>query len=395
MKHNFMLVAILMFFSVSLFGQADDPVVLSYRRNFVRANMSTKLDLLNDASRITSVNLAPLYIDALNFASGYLPILGNDAQLIEIATTASVKVAQYNDATALPAVQTVFLVFSDTRVRNAALQAIGTLAAGTNADIDYLINWFSLELSASGRKTPAEIKTLVSCAQTLGSIANPNSFSILFSAAISEIDLSVNEAAAEALNRISENYSEKMLAIIESSAIKNKYTAFEISMKNTSLNANSRGRIAEAAFINATEGLSTGVSEDPELSRKLIQGAMQELTALKWSQVSPKVVKYFYQTQGDYKAGRVPLDSLIPVVNCLGAMGTTEAAGALSIFLGLLNSETEEKKTYSEPLLLAVISALGDLGDKTAFDYLLYVGYLDYPETVKKASRDALARLQW
>jgi hypothetical protein len=38
---------------------------------------------------------------------------------------------------------------------------------------------------------------------------------------------------------------------------------------------------------------------------------------------------------------------------------------------------------------------LGDLGDKTAFDYLLYVGYLSYPETVKKASRDALARLAW
>ena len=45
--------------------------------------------------------------------------------------------------------------------------------------------------------------------------------------------------------------------------------------------------------------------------------------------------------------------------------------------------------------MLALIQALGDLGDKTAFDYLLYVGYLEYPESVKKASRDALARLQW
>jgi len=86
---------------------------------------------------------------------------------------------------------------------------------------------------------------------------------------------------------------------------------------------------------------------------------------------------------------------MIPVVRCMGAMGSSDSAQALSIFLGLLNSETEQKKTYNEQLMLAVIQSLGDLGDKTAFDYLLYVGYLDYPETVKKASRDALARLQW
>ena len=86
---------------------------------------------------------------------------------------------------------------------------------------------------------------------------------------------------------------------------------------------------------------------------------------------------------------------ILPVIACMGSMQANEAAQALSIFLGLLNSETEQKKTYNEQLLLAVIKSLGELGDKTAFDYLLYVGYLEYPETVKQASRDALARLNW
>ena len=86
---------------------------------------------------------------------------------------------------------------------------------------------------------------------------------------------------------------------------------------------------------------------------------------------------------------------LTSVITCMGGMGTTEAAQALSIFLGLLNSETEQKKTYNEQVLLSVIQSLGALGDKSAFDYLLYVGYLDYPETVKQAARDALARLEW
>ncbi len=76
-------------------------------------------------------------------------------------------------------------------------------------------------------------------------------------------------------------------------------------------------------------------------------------------------------------------------------MATSAAAQTLSIYLGLLNSETEQTGTYNEQIMLAVIKSLGDLGDKTAFDYLLYVGYLNYPETIISASRDALARLKW
>ncbi|HNY22932.1 MAG TPA: hypothetical protein PKO22_12370, partial [Treponemataceae bacterium] len=127
----------------------------------------------------------------------------------------------------------------------------------------------------------------------------------------------------------------------------------------------------------------------------LLKDSMADLKRLRWSQAGSAVTKYFYSVQADYKIGKMGIDRLIPVINCMGSMQSNEAAQALSIFLGLLNSETEQKKTYNEQLMLAVIQALGDLGDKTAFDYLLYIGYLDYPESVKKASRDALARLEW
>ena len=45
--------------------------------------------------------------------------------------------------------------------------------------------------------------------------------------------------------------------------------------------------------------------------------------------------------------------------------------------------------------MLSVITALRKLGDKTAFDYLLYVEYLNYSETVKQASRNAIEELKW
>ena len=48
-----------------------------------------------------------------------------------------------------------------------------------------------------------------------------------------------------------------------------------------------------------------------------------------------------------------------------------------------------------EAVVLSVINALGGLGDKTAFDCLLYVTYLNYPEAVVKAAKTALTKLKW
>ena len=76
-------------------------------------------------------------------------------------------------------------------------------------------------------------------------------------------------------------------------------------------------------------------------------------------------------------------------------MGSTEAAQALALYLQLINAQTEQGSPYDEDILLASIIALGELGDKAAFDYLLQIGYLQYTEAVKRAAKDALLKLRW
>ncbi|MCK5007173.1 MAG: hypothetical protein KAR73_07275, partial [Spirochaetales bacterium] len=80
---------------------------------------------------------------------------------------------------------------------------------------------------------------------------------------------------------------------------------------------------------------------------------------------------------------------------CLGAMGTHEAAVRLTQYLVLLNSYTERLREFDNIIVLAVIENLGSLGDKTAFDDLLYAQYLSYSSEIKKAARDALENLKW
>lgn len=381
-------------FAAIAWSQSADPVVLSYQRNFVRASMSTKIDLLGDAARITTINMTPLYVDALTFADAYAPLLGDDSQLAELAAQAAGKLAAYKDPAALPALRAVFARFTDQRVRVACLSAFAVLAKGRADDIAFLNAWFAEGASPAAKGQAADPKVLAAAAAALGSIGDPSSYPVLFQAATGSGDTVFVEAAAAALNKINDNYVESALAVIGRNKVKDAYAAFSFAQKKDSLGDAGKGRIAEAAFLSALAASSTAQADDPVLPR-LFSESMEQLTALKWSKASPAVVKHFYQTQIDYKAGKANVGAMIPVIKCLGAMGTTEAAQALSIFLGLLNSDTEQKKTYNEQLMLAVIQSLGDLGDKTAFDYLLYVGYLDYPETVKQASRDALARLKW
>ena len=82
-------------------------------------------------------------------------------------------------------------------------------------------------------------------------------------------------------------------------------------------------------------------------------------------------------------------------------MNSPDAAQALSLELGYLNSQFERAKkdgTFSEndeALVLGVIKALGEMRNKIAFDNLHYVAYLDYPESVKAAAREALNNLKW
>ena len=335
--------------------------------------------------------MLPLYENAFSFVVNSYPYLGNDDQLMDIAVTAAEKSVASKDPTIVPSIRSTFEKVSDARARISCLNALAVLAYKRPADIAPINDWFSRNLSEPG----SDVKTLAACAVALGKSGDPSSFPILFGAYTGNYDASIVAAARDGLNSLDEGYSENILAILDKKNVKDMYAAFSLAMKKESLTKADRGRIAARAFTIASESVSVEGSPDAETASRIVRNSMIELTSLSWSQASPAVVKYFYTLQQGQGKAAAPAEEIIPAVKCLGAMGTTEAAQTLSIYLGLLNSETEQKKKYDEQLLLVVIQALGDLGDKSAFDYLLYVGYLDYPESVKKASRDALARLAW
>jgi HEAT repeat protein len=116
---------------------------------------------------------------------------------------------------------------------------------------------------------------------------------------------------------------------------------------------------------------------------------------MKWTRASGLAVKHFYRVQKDYGSGTASTEQLVAAIGCLGAMGSAEAAQALALQLGYINSHMEGSGEYDETVTLEVIRALGEIGDKVSFDYLLYINYLAYPEKIQVAAKDALSRLKW
>ena len=72
-----------------------------------------------------------------------------------------------------------------------------------------------------------------------------------------------------------------------------------------------------------------------------------------------------------------------------------DAVNPLIKYLVELNVQLEYNKSVAQNVVLAVINSLGAIGDKQAFDSLLSVTYLNYPEPVLSAARQALAGLRW
>jgi hypothetical protein len=165
-----------------------------------------------------------------------------------------------------------------------------------------------------------------------------------------------------------------------------------IGLSNEDLRDDEKGEIAEAAL---KKGLYSTASQpqEREILRQIRYEAVRTLTKYTWSTATVDVIEHFDQTLQESILGIGRTSHVIEAIQALGAMNTHEAAVRLSLYLDLLNSDVERGKNVEDDIVLAVIQSLGELGDKVAFDYLLYARLLDYSDSIKKAAQDSLNQL--
>jgi hypothetical protein len=177
--------------------------------------------------------------------------------------------------------------------------------------------------------------------------------------------------------------------------LRDKTLAFNIVTTNPKKDKNFSSEIASKLLFE-TINISGEVSELSQEQISLQLAAYKILEDSKWTKETSLVLKFFKLAQKEYYELMINEDEFTSIIYALKEFPTTQTCKALTDFLASQYSETLSTGTYNYAVLLAVISTLGELGDKDAFDTLLYViSCPDYPDEIISASRDALEKLKW
>ncbi|MDR3191843.1 MAG: hypothetical protein LBT87_02120 [Treponema sp.] len=377
-----------------LWGQ--ETILNSYQRNFIRASLSAKADILRDAATDEGAPefIGQLYDYVLNFALQSADILREDPDLITITVIAARGLGSSAYKAGIGTLWKVFSVFRDSRTRSNTLEALAALGKGNAEVVENLNRYLADQNNLYRSGTQPDLVTFSACVGALASLGDSSSFPVLFSALASGYPDTVSRELSAALESIDGDYAEFLLSVIQKKPVPEKLTALRAGLASGKISPAQQGELAISA-LETTIDIPTTNSDEGITVSALKSLAAKTLADLKPARAGPVMVKYFYQVQEDYQVKLVPKSRLIEATAWLGNLKSSQAALALALQLGFYNSQTERTGEYDEDLVLALVTALGNTGDKIAFDYLLYVGYLAYPESIQIAARDSISRLKW
>ncbi|MDR0320410.1 MAG: hypothetical protein LBI28_02815 [Treponema sp.] len=270
------------------------------------------------------------------------------------------------------------------------LTAIGVYGRGNRAIVSNM-NDYLMEKNNLFREGEHVDYTLVSaCISAIMELGNSSSYYVLFHTYCSGYPEVIAFEAYGAMEIIPGNLLQFFLSTIENNPPVEKYTAFRAGINSSRLTVPERGRLAEFALekgLNAEE-VNTDIND-------MRYAAVVALTSLRWTRANSLAIRNFYRMQSEYQTNAVPKERFIEAIACLGATGNSQAALVLVLQIGLINARTEVNGSYDTEITLAIVRALGSIGDNAAFDHLLYVTNLAYTEEIHIAAREAIDRLKW
>ena len=282
-----------------------------------------------------------------------------------------------------------FLLSSDINKMTEILMTLGSLAKGNRQIIDNLNNHLmgmNLLFRSGSHVQYAVVSATISALMELGDNSSyPALFSVLY-AGYPEV---ITSEAFGALEVIPGNLHQFLINIIDNNPPDEKFAAFRAGVNSERMSIVQRGQIAERAL---EKSLSNG---DNLYLFSMRYSAILTLTSLRWTRANALAIRHYYRVQSDYDNELVSKERVLEAIACLGALGNPDAALVLGLRLGLINIAMENFKIFDQEITMATVQALGGIGYHAAFEQLLQVTNLPYPEEIQNAAREAVDRLKW
>jgi hypothetical protein len=376
-----------------LSAQQEGELVRSYIRNFIRSSLAIKIDVLKEAGRYEKAGMGPLFHMGVRFTLENAQYLQSDVQLRDVAAISVQGIRREGYVEALPDLWSLFQIFKEPYVRIPIIEAMGDLAAGNSQAVLNLNTFLYNQNSVRQAGVDPDFQQLEACVRALGRLGSATSYSVLFDTYAAGYSDSITRAALDAMAALQGDYKGYLIEVIRKNSSIERMAALKAAMENSGFSEAEKAEVAESALDMSLSYVSTN-SVDMQIIRDIRARSIRELTQRNWSRASALAIRAFNLASSEYGRGIGTKAALLESIALLGAVRTSEAAQTLTLQLQLLNAERDAGAKPDEDFVLAVIRNLGDLGDMVAFDHLLFVSYLDYPESIKSAAREALKKLR-
>ena len=377
--------------SINIFSQ-------SLKIKYLKGNISEKTSAVKEA---TGEEAWWLCENALDFVLNNKEIIGNDRDLDALAVATILSINNDYVSSLLSETQKFVLMnkYIDLFTKyesSATVQTAVISKVVSQKDILNYNNFTAILNSYISKNSLNQIDSSVlkSILTAFENIGNNQTFLILYTLWNNQKNADYFQNIENALVSLIPISMNEVLNIIHQKDI-NKITAiFNLAKNNTKISKNSACEIAENV-LNESILLSDDSSRITDDYVKLQLSALEILNDNNWTRASAIALSYFDFSKILYSEKKLTNYDMQIVISSLSNIAPLNAVLPLSKYLEELNSKKEQNEEISSDVILTVIKTLGAIGDKSAFDSLLAVTYLDYPESVLSAAREALAGLRW
>ena len=387
---------LLIIFSHVLFLCAQNPDNEKLIK-FIKGNISEKTSAVREASGAESILLA---LKAIDFSLENKDLLGNDRELEGLAVAAILSISpdyikNANDSQKSIIVSQFINLFNKFFESNTV--AIATLTKYSSL-YEYMqdrqfvetLNFF-LKSQEIKKTDESVIKSVLNTLQLIG---NSETFLILYSVLNDKDYSNIKNEIENTLVSLAFISQNEIIGLLETADVKDLSQIFKIIKKNSKISKNYICDVSEKVISKSILllGSSSFVSQEDILVQL---EALNNLSDNKWTRASLVAVSYFQFAKKIYNQNLMTETQFESVINCLSNVSPVDAVNPLTAYLEELNRQKENETEVSSAIVLSVIKTLGAIGDKSAFDSLLAVTYLDYDESILSAARKALSGLRW
>jgi HEAT repeat protein len=396
-KRSPLLLAALLFFcpAAGPVLYAQESIFAAYERGFVRADLPGKLEILRDAATDERAEefIGRLYDSVLRFSLLNADILRNDPDFIALTILAAQGAGTAGYKPAVSTLWNVFTSFLDASIRVEVVKALSVLGQGNSEVAGNLIRFISAQNDLFRAGVNPDYAALEACITALGDLKDNSAVPALFALMRTNHPDPIPAKAAAALQELPWDDGQYFAEAVRLGDYPDKLAAFNVGINNKTYTDAEKGMIAEAALETVLDSVP-GSGEEEKALEDLRYEAVRLIRNLRWARAAPLAIRHFYRLRQDYEAGTDDKERFLEAIACLGALGTADAAYTLTIHLGYFNLRMEQNGKYDDAVVLETIKAIGEIGNRTAYDNLLTVGYLSYPEHIQNAAREALFRLR-